>query len=68
METHNWKKLTLIIDNALDLDPQERETYINEVCREDLPLKTEVKRFMEAIEASENFWDGMSEASSILVN
>jgi len=68
MESHNWNKLTSIIDRALDLDPPEREAYISEVCREDLPLKTEVVRFLEAIDASEHFWDDMIEASSVLVN
>ncbi|MDZ7657898.1 serine/threonine-protein kinase [Fodinibius sp.] len=53
MEQHQWKKVNKIVDTALELDEQERATYIEESCKNDEKLKRHVTKLLAAIKQSE---------------
>ena len=68
MAEHRWHDMISIMDRALDLDPEERVSYINEVCKENPSLKEEVLQYLSAADASLGLWDELIESSNVLVN
>ncbi|WP_440999084.1 tetratricopeptide repeat protein [Fodinibius sp. SL11] len=53
MEKQQWKKINRIVDTALDLDREERFTYIKKECEGEQALQQKVIEFLESIEQSE---------------
>lgn len=49
MDEARWVKVETIIDEALDLPPAERDTFIQIRCKDDLALKSEVTQLLESI-------------------
>lgn len=63
----NWNKIEEIVDNALALPANDRDTFIREKCGTDTDLKNEVLDFLESIDASEGFLDDFGEAKTDLL-
>lgn len=64
----NWGQISSIIDRALDLVPDERITFIEDICLNDPTLENEVTHFFDSIEPSEEFCDNIVKTISDLVN
>ena len=64
----NWKQTSAIVDRALDLEPDERMAFIEDICGEDQKLKANVIHFLDNIQPSEKLWEQMVESGSFLVN
>jgi len=54
MEQKEWQKINDIVDTALDLDKEERATYIQKQCKRNKALKKQVTELLASIEESEN--------------
>ncbi|MDZ7715833.1 MAG: serine/threonine-protein kinase [Balneolaceae bacterium] len=52
MDQQKWKKVNEIVDTALELKGQQRDTFIEKKCKDDEALKSEVTRLLESIEQS----------------
>ena len=65
---YNWEQISPILDRVLDLNPDERSAFIEEICGDEPALKENIIRFLEGIEPSEKLWDKMVQSGSILVN
>lgn len=57
MGEENWKKIETIIDRALELPKSQRDTFINEQCKGNKRLKSEVTLLLESIFDSEGWLD-----------
>lgn len=53
MNQTQWKKVSEIVDTALDLKAEERSGYIKKECKGDLELKHEVTDLLESIAESQ---------------
>lgn len=53
MDQKQWEKVNQIVDTALDLDGEARSTYIEEQCRGDKELKSQVTQLLQSIEESD---------------
>jgi serine/threonine-protein kinase len=62
MDQQQWKRINNIVDTALELTKEERDTYIQEQCKEDKQLIEKITTFIEAIEQSdtEGFLEDLS--------
>ncbi|MDZ7657902.1 serine/threonine-protein kinase [Fodinibius sp.] len=60
MNQQEWQKIDAIIDTALELEGDKRTAFIDEQCKGDEELKTQVTELLESIENSdtENFLEG----------
>jgi len=60
MDQKQWQKVDAIVDTALELDGDKRNTFIEEQCKGDKELKTQVTELIKSIENSdtENFLEG----------
>jgi eukaryotic-like serine/threonine-protein kinase len=65
---NNWEQISSIVDRALDLNPNERLAFVEDICADDQLLKANVIHFLDNIQPSENLWEKMVESSSVLVN
>ena len=65
---HNWEQISSIVDRALDLSPDARMAFIEDICEDEPVLKAKVIHFLDSIEPSEKLWDKVVESSSVLVN
>jgi serine/threonine protein kinase len=43
-----WRRITAILDQALDLSPEERRAFLDEACAGDAELRAEVEDFLAA--------------------
>ena len=53
MEQQQWEKINRIVDTALDLDREERSTYVKKKCEEQEVLQSNVFELLDSIEESE---------------
>ena len=53
MDSKRWKRINNIVDTALELEDEERTTYIEQECGGDAELKSQVTELLESIEKSE---------------
>lgn len=62
MDQQQWKRINNIVDTALELTKEERDTYIQEQCKGDKQLIEKITTFIEAIEQSdtEGFLEDLS--------
>lgn len=51
----NWQQVETIVDEVLDLSPEQRYSYIQEKCGHDQQLKNEVTQLIESIFDSEGW-------------
>ena len=51
----NWQKVREVFDAALQQEPEERQHYINEACRDDKHLLTEVESLFSSLAKSDEF-------------
>jgi len=51
----NWQKVREVFDAALQLEPEERQNYINEACCDDKHLLTEVESLFSSLAKSDEF-------------
>jgi len=68
MDTKHWTFLNSIIDQALELEPENRLDFIN--TRDSLSddMRKEAIEFIKSIEKSDTFWDDLMESSSELID
>jgi serine/threonine-protein kinase len=68
MDTKRWTSLNSIIDQALELEPDKRLSFVN--TREGLTdeMRNEAIEFLKSIEKSDTFWDDLMESSSELIH
>lgn len=55
MSNNNWQQVETIIDEVLDLPPDERLVFIEEKCAHNPQLKGEVTQFLDSIIDSEGW-------------
>ncbi|HKY27073.1 MAG TPA: protein kinase, partial [Pyrinomonadaceae bacterium] len=55
MADENWQKIRQVFDLALRQKPEDRDDYINEVCRDDHHLLAEVKSLLFSFDNSDDF-------------
>ncbi|PYS69394.1 MAG: hypothetical protein DMF69_17120, partial [Acidobacteria bacterium] len=55
MTPEQWQKIESILQEALDLPPQERRAYVSEACGEDTELMSEVDSLTDAFDQSGDF-------------
>ena len=67
MDQQRWKKINNIVDTALDLSEKERESYIQEKCKDNKQLKREVTELIASIEQSdtENFLEDLGDYTQL---
>ena len=63
MTPERWRQVTEVFDAALEVEPDQRAAFIDEACRGDLELKSEV----ESLLAADKPKDGFLEASAAQV-
>ncbi|WP_372636502.1 tetratricopeptide repeat protein [Fodinibius sp.] len=61
MGEENWEKIETIIDRVLELPKSQRDIFINEQCKGDKELKSEVTMLLESIFDSEGWLDDPKE-------
>lgn len=52
MDQQRWKQINEIVDTALNLEKEERRSYIKQQCKNNLQLKSKVTELLESIEKS----------------
>src|SRR6056297_961529 len=57
MENNRLELILTIVDTALSLEPKKRSGYLTEVCGKDEILREEVKKLLNSIDKSEQFFD-----------
>ena len=50
-----WQKIREIFDSAIRRKPEERQTFISEVCGEDKSLLLEVESLLASLESADDF-------------
>ena len=56
METpEQWPRIKEIVGAALELEPNQREAYLDEACSQDRELRTEVESLLVAYDEADNF-------------
>ena len=55
MADEKWQKVREIFDSALRRKPEERQSYINEVCSEDKTLLAEVESLLSSLDGADSF-------------
>lgn len=60
MEDLNWQQVETIIDQVLDLPPEERDPFIEKKCN-DFALRREVTQLLESIIESEGWLENPRE-------
>ncbi|HEY3741409.1 MAG TPA: serine/threonine-protein kinase [Bryobacteraceae bacterium] len=48
MTNETWQRLQIIVDEALDLDPEEREAYLERACADDQSLAEQARELIAA--------------------
>lgn len=61
MDDKNWEKVENIIDDLLQLPEDQRKSYIEETCADDIQLKREVIELLHSIFESEGWLDDPEE-------
>jgi len=51
MSEANWEKVRRVFDAALQQEPEERSSYLNEACGDDKDLLTEVESLLSSLES-----------------
>lgn len=57
MKNDRLKLIFSIVDDAIDLNPDDREAYVRRRCKMDAGLQNEVTTLLNSINDSEHFWD-----------
>ena len=65
---NNWEELSSVIDQVLDLDPEERLPFVEQIYGEQPELRAIMIRYLESIGPSEKLWDKLVESGSVLAN
>lgn len=68
MDTKHWTSLSAIIDKALELGPEKRASFINNIDGISDEMRTEAISFLKSIHKSDTFWDDLMECNSELVD
>ena len=55
MKAERWQQLKEGFDQALDLQPEDRESFLNQVCGDDSDLRQELASLLEADEKAGPF-------------
>jgi len=55
MDAELWKKVDVLLDQALDQPPEKRETFIAEVCKDNIVLRQEVLSLIKAQSLASQF-------------
>jgi len=58
MDAELWKKVDVLLDQALDQPPEKRESYIAEVCKDNILLRQEVLSLIKAQSLASQFLEG----------
>ncbi|MCA1623801.1 MAG: hypothetical protein LC778_08350 [Acidobacteria bacterium] len=55
MNAEHWQKIKGLLDDALKLDTEKREQFLDTVCGNDLKLRREVEELLASSENIKNF-------------
>jgi len=55
-----WRRIDVLLDGALDREPEERAAYLDEACGDDPHLRREVESLLEAEKGTPGFLDGQA--------
>ncbi len=53
----DWDKIKLLYSEVFELTREERESYLNEKCKDNPELKKEVESLIESGKKAENYWE-----------
>src|SRR5688572_26621514 len=67
MTPEKWKKITELMEAALELAPDERQAFLADACRADLSLRGEVEALLSSYNKAEGFLDGLLEGATTLI-
>ena len=57
-EAHDWSRISWILEEALELPPEEVGRFLDRVCATDPPLRAQVERLIAADRAAAGFLEG----------
>ncbi len=55
MKTDNWEKAKEIFGDALELAPDERPLFLDEVCDDDSDTRREVESLLASLDSADSF-------------
>ena len=67
MDSKTWSALNEVLDDVLDLKPDERFNYVRNHPDLDPQLKKQAIRFLESIRESTTFWENLIESNQSLL-
>jgi eukaryotic-like serine/threonine-protein kinase len=69
MKPERWQQIEKIYNSALELDPADRNRYVQEACGQDVDLQVEVERLLALQSKAEGFMESpaIQEAAKVLV-
>src|SRR5574338_336389 len=62
ISAERWRQLTPILDEAFELDPNERPAYLDRACAGDSALRADIESLLEASLASGEFLEAPLDA------
>ncbi|MCA1626319.1 MAG: serine/threonine protein kinase, partial [Acidobacteria bacterium] len=70
MNAEHWQKIKGLLDNALKLDAQKRQQFLDNVCGNDLKLRQEVEELLASSENVKSFLEKpvVGEVAEVIVN
>ena len=57
MADDNWQEVREVFESALRRQPDERRSFVNEVCGDDKALFAEVESLLSSIDSAESFME-----------
>ncbi len=57
MNPERWRQVEQIYCSALEVEPDERENFLNKYCADDASLRNEVERLLKRHSEAENFME-----------
>ncbi len=64
MDTNRWNKVKNIFNKACELPPDDRQSFIKNVCQGDAELESEVNELIKADSESSTLFDGIPDGST----
>src|SRR5215208_6061952 len=67
MTPEKWKRVTELMEAALELAPGDRAAFLDEACGTDTSLRDEVEALLSSDQNAEGFLDGLLEGATALL-
>ena len=57
MDAERWQKIKKLFDAVQEIEPEKRDTFLDETCGDDLELRREVERLIDSLGKAESFME-----------